>query len=71
MPKWAAGPGPLSLSVRPEPRYSATQGPSSLAGEGSFTDQRNGNAGSMESPLQALRIIEAQQSSSGTLETSG
>jgi hypothetical protein len=62
---------PLASPLRLEYGVTATRGPLSLLGEGAVSYQRNGDAYTMESSLQALGVFEAHQRSTGTVGPEG
>jgi len=62
---------PLASPVRLEYAVTATRAPISLSGQGVVVFQRQGDAYTMESTLQAVGIFEAQQTSSGSVRRDG
>jgi hypothetical protein len=62
---------PLTLPVRLEYGVTATRAAISLSGEGAVVFQRRGDAYAMDSSLQSIGILEARQSSAGTVGRDG
>ena len=62
---------PLSVATRLDYEVTATRSVLSLSGNGTVIFRRNGDAYTMESTQQALGIVEAQQSSAGTVGRGG